>query len=77
MVLGSGATLIGPGLAIGVAAAFALSRLVKSQIFTVPQTDPVALMVAVTILAGVAVCACYLPARRACRVNPLTVLRSE
>jgi hypothetical protein len=38
---------------------------------------PVALIVAVTILAIVAVCACYLPVRRACRVNPLTVLRSD
>jgi putative ABC transport system permease protein len=60
-----------------VAAGLALSRLVKSQIFTVPQTDPGALIVAVTILAVVAAGACYLPARRACRVNPLTVLRSD
>jgi putative ABC transport system permease protein len=77
MILGSGALLIGSGLAVGVAAGLALGRLVKSQIFTVPQTDPVALIVAVTILAVVAACACYLPARRACRVSPLTVLRSE
>ena len=76
MILGSGAVLIGSGLALGVAAGLALGRVLKSQIFTVPQTDPVALIVAVTILAIVAVCACYLPARRACRLNPLTVLRS-
>ena len=74
MILGSGAVLIGSGLAIGVAAGVAVSRLVKSQIFTVPQTDPVALIVSVMILALVAACACYLPARRACRVNPLTIL---
>jgi putative ABC transport system permease protein len=42
-----------------------------------PQTDPVTLIVAVTIFAVVAACACYLPARRACRVNPLTVLRLD
>ena len=77
MILGSGAVLIGSGLAIGVATGIAVSRLVKSQIFTVPQTDPVALIVSVTILALVAACACYLPARRACRVDPLTILRSE
>lgn len=77
MILGSGAVLIGSGLAIGVAAGLAISRLVKSQVFTVPQTDPVALIVAVTILAVVGAGACYLPARRACRVNPLTVLRSD
>ena len=77
MILGSGAQLIGIGLALGVAAGLAISRLVKSQIFTVPQTDSVALIVAVAILAAVAAAACYLPARRACRVNPLTVLRSD
>jgi putative ABC transport system permease protein len=77
MILGSGAVLVGSGLAVGVAAALAITRLVKSQIFTVPQTDPVALVVAVTILAIVAACACYLPARRACRVDPLAVLRSD
>jgi putative ABC transport system permease protein len=77
MIFGSGAVLVGSGLAVGVAAALAITRLVKSQIFTVPQTDPVALVVAVTILAIVAACACYLPARRACRVDPLAVLRSD
>jgi hypothetical protein len=77
MVLGRAARLVGIGLALGVAASVALARLVRSQVFTVPETDPLALLVAVVVLTGVAACACYVPARRAARIDPLTVLRSE
>ena len=57
-----GALLTGTGLALGVAGSVAISRFVKSQVFAVPETDPVALAVAVVILGLVAALACYLPA---------------
>ena len=76
LVVGSGARLIALGIAIGVAAAFALERLVASLLFGVTAADA-ASGVAVAVLAGVALLACYVPAVRASRVNPIGALRQE
>jgi putative ABC transport system permease protein len=76
-VLGLGGRLVGVGLVVGIAASLGLSRFVTSQVFTVPKLDLVAGLVAVAILIVVAALACYVPARRATRINPLRVLRSE
>ena len=76
LVVGSGARLIALGIAIGVAAAFALERLVASLLFGVTAADA-ASGVAVAVLAGVALLACYVPAVRASRVNPIGALRHE
>jgi putative ABC transport system permease protein len=76
LVVGNGARLIGAGVAIGLAAALALEKLVSSMLFGVTAGD-VASGVAVAILAGVAFVACYVPALRATRVDPLRALHHE
>jgi len=76
-VLLEGGRLTGLGLAFGVAAALALTRLMSSLLFQVNPTDPAILALAGAILAGVALTACYIPARRATRVDPLVALRDE
>ena len=76
LVVGNGARLIGAGIAIGLAASFALQRLVSSLLFGVTAADAVS-GVAVAILSVVALVACYLPAIRASRVSPLNALPYE
>ena len=73
---GVGARLIGAGILIGIVASFALQRLVSSLLFGVTAADS-ASGIAVTVLAVVALIACYLPALRATRVSPLKALRYE
>jgi putative ABC transport system permease protein len=65
------------GTAIGVAGAIALSRAVQGLLFGVTATDPATFGAVVTILLGVALIACYIPARRATRLDPTTALRAE
>jgi putative ABC transport system permease protein len=76
LVVGSGARLIATGIVIGVASAFALQRLVASLLFGVTAADASS-AIAVAVLAVVALLACYLPAARAMRVDPLHALRHE
>ncbi len=65
------------GLLIGLAAAFALSRVMASQLFEVSATDPFYFVSAPIVLALVALLACYLPARRAARIEPAITLRTD
>ena len=76
LVVGNGARLIGAGLAIGLVASLALSRVVSTMLFGVNAADP-ASAAAVALLAAVAVLACYLPAARAARIDPLRALRQD
>jgi putative ABC transport system permease protein len=76
LVVGNGARLIAVGIVGGVAAAFALERLVSTLLFGVTALDAAA-AVAVAVLATVALVACYVPALRATRVSPITALRYE
>jgi len=76
LVVGSGARLIGAGLAIGLGLAFALQRLVASLLFGVTAVDG-ASVAAVGLLAAVALGACCLPALRATRVDPNSALRAD
>jgi ABC-type lipoprotein release transport system permease subunit len=65
------------GAAVGVAAALIASRWIAGQLYGVRPTDPLAFLAVPALLIVVALLACYLPARRAMRVNPLTALRHE
>jgi predicted permease len=77
MIIGDGARMTLLGAAIGVVAACALTRLMAGMLFGVKPTDPLTFIVVATVLCGVALLACYIPARRAMKVNPVTALRYE
>ncbi|HEY2822460.1 MAG TPA: ABC transporter permease [Candidatus Acidoferrum sp.] len=77
MAVGEGMFVVAIGLVAGIAGAVAVTRVFQSMLFGVDATDPVTLAVVAGILAGVALLACYLPARRATRVDPLAALRIE
>jgi putative ABC transport system permease protein len=76
-VLREGAQLAAVGLALGLVGSLAASRLIATLLFGVKPTDPLTLGSVVVILAIVALAACYIPARRATRVDPLTALRYQ
>jgi predicted permease len=77
MVIGEGFKLTFVGLSLGLAAAFALSRFIASQVFGVTATDPLTYAGVALLLALVALVACYLPARRAAKTEPILALRCE
>ena len=76
-VIGEGMRTTGAGLAIGLAVAAALTRLIESMLFGIRPLDPLSFGVAAFVLGAVALVACLLPAWRAARVDPLVALRAE
>ncbi len=77
MVVRGGLALAGGGIALGVVGAMALARVIETLLFEVDATDPVTFLAMAGLLAGVAVLASWLPARRAGRADPVRVLREE
>ena len=77
LVLRQGLKLVVAGVGLGVAGALALTRLMQSMLFNLSPTDPLTFTVISAILAGVALAACFVPARRAAKVDPMIALRYE
>jgi FtsX-like permease family/MacB-like periplasmic core domain len=77
LVSGQGMRVVAIGLLLGLLGAFALTRWMEALLFEVRATDPLTYFVISVLLAGVALFACYIPARRATKVDPMVALRSE
>ena len=76
-VLRQGTVVALVGIAIGLAGSFGLTRLIANQLFGVSATDPATFVIVATLLKLVTLTACYLPARRATKVDPMAALRHE
>ncbi len=77
LILGHGFLLVASGIVLGLGAAYASARTLSQLLFDVPAGDPITYLGTPLVLAGVALVACYIPARRAMRVDPMIALRYE
>jgi putative ABC transport system permease protein len=77
MILGQGMLLTIIGMAAGLVGAFALTRLMATMLFSIKPTDPLTFATVAVLLVGVALIACYIPGRRATKVDPVNSLRYE
>jgi putative ABC transport system permease protein len=77
LLLGEGLRLGLVGVVVGIACALALTRVMRNLLYGVSTTDPLTFLTVSAVLVGVALAACYLPARRAARVDPIVALRFE
>lgn len=77
LVLGHGLQLTALGIGLGLAGAFALNRLLGSMVPRMAPDDPLTLLATAALLTAIALVACWLPARRAMRIDPLVALRND
>jgi putative ABC transport system permease protein len=77
LVIGQGMALVSVGVVIGVGAAWALTRLMSTMLFETPAADPATFAAIASLLAAVALMACWIPARRAAKVDPIIAIRCE
>lgn len=77
MILAHGMRLLGSGLLLGFIGVFVVARVLRSLLFGVSAADPLIYIAVTVVLAGAALVACWLPARRASRVDPIVTLRAE
>jgi ABC-type antimicrobial peptide transport system permease subunit len=77
LIFRQAATLMVAGLALGLAGALLLTRVLSNMLFKVSATDPLTFVIVPLMLSAVALLACYIPARRASRVDPLVALKYE
>jgi ABC-type antimicrobial peptide transport system permease subunit len=77
IALGEGVLIVTFGLLAGLAGSLALTRFLQTMLFDVKPTDPVTFVAISGLLAAVAMAACFVPARKATRVDPLVALRHE
>ena len=77
LILAESLRLIFFGVVVGVAAAFALTRMLASMLYGVTSTDPVIFISVTLLLTVIALAACLIPARRAMRIDPMVALRHE
>jgi ABC-type antimicrobial peptide transport system permease subunit len=77
LVLGEGLKVAAIGLLVGIGGAWGLTGIMESMLFDIGARDPLSFLLGPVVLTLVAIAACWIPARRATRVDPVTVLRQE
>jgi ABC-type antimicrobial peptide transport system permease subunit len=77
LILGQGVMMVGFGLVCGIALAFGSARVLRSMLYQVSSTDVLAYLLVAVSLTGATILACYFPARRAMKLNPMEALRTE
>ena len=77
LVLRTGGRLLAAGVAIGLVLGLASSRLIASQLWSTSPSDPLSLLVAIAVIFAIGLVACYVPAARAVRIDPVAALRLD